>query len=96
MAEITITVQYDDRQVEDIVSRISQVLAGFPVPTKENLAENELMTTDEAAAFLKATKKQLYQWTMRTGPGAIPKIKIGKHLRFRRSELEAWINEQRG
>lgn len=95
MAEITIKVQYDDQQVDDFVSKVVQVLGGNPSPAQENQSENELLTTKEAAAFFKVTVKQLYQWTMRTGPGSLPRMKIGKHLRFRRSDLEAWINEQR-
>lgn len=52
---------------------------------------DELLTTEEVAALLKIPEKTLHTWRYRNqGPAA---IKIGKHLRFRASELDRWIEE---
>ena len=44
----------------------------------------ELLTEAEAAGYLKICKRQLYTWRM---TGVIPYIKIGKAVRFRRSDI---------
>ena len=49
------------------------------------------ITVDELASMLKVGKDWIYQQTMKKGPGAIPKIKVGKHLRFDLAEVEKWI-----
>lgn len=51
----------------------------------------ELKTIDELALILKVRKGWLYGQTFRTGPGSIPRLKIGKHLRFDMGEIEKWI-----
>jgi excisionase family DNA binding protein len=49
------------------------------------------LTIDELASQLKVKKSWLYRQTMRKDKGAIPKIKIGKHLRFNPEAVERWI-----
>ena len=57
------------------------------------MAEN-LATIDEIADFLKVPKSWLYSRTRETGPDAIPRIKVGKYLRFREAEVMAWLDRQ--
>jgi excisionase family DNA binding protein len=53
--------------------------------------ETRLLTTDEAAQYLAIPKATLYTWrTRRTGFGPRA-VKIGGCLRFRRSDLDSWI-----
>lgn len=54
----------------------------------------EVLTVAETAALLKVPKSSVYEWTRFRGgrQGApVPHRKVGKYLRFLRSELEAWI-----
>jgi len=54
--------------------------------------ENPILTIDQAAAYLGIPKATLYTWRTRRvgfGPRA---IKIGGCLRYRRSELDTWID----
>jgi predicted DNA-binding transcriptional regulator AlpA len=45
------------------------------------------------AAYLDKPVKTLYAWRLRgTGP---PAYKIGQSLRWRKSEVDAWVSEQR-
>lgn len=53
----------------------------------------ELLTIDEVASYLKLPKSTLYSWHHR-GEGPQP-FKLGKHLRYRVSDLEAWLESQR-
>jgi len=54
----------------------------------ENL---KLLTIDELAQLLKVQTSWIYRRTMETGPGAIPRIKMGRYLRFEWEAVEAWL-----
>jgi excisionase family DNA binding protein len=58
--------------------------------------KTELLTIDEMAALLKVHPSWLYSRTRETGEGTIPRIKIGKYIRFKESDVMAWINETYG
>jgi len=54
--------------------------------------EDRLLTTNEVAEYLGVPVATLYAWRHRGGgpPGA----RVGKHVRYRRQELEAWVTAQ--
>ncbi|KIO50287.1 helix-turn-helix domain-containing protein [Nitrosospira sp. NpAV] len=52
--------------------------------------EDEILTLDEVAAFLKTGKRTAYRLAQK---GEIPAFKLGGTWRFRRSELDSWIAE---
>jgi excisionase family DNA binding protein len=52
--------------------------------------EDEILTLDEVAAYLKAGKRTVYRLAQN---GEIPAFKLGGTWRFRRSELDSWIAE---
>lgn len=52
--------------------------------------ENEILTLEEVAAYLKAGKRTVYRLAQK---GDIPAFKLGGTWRFRRSELNQWIAE---
>ena len=54
-------------------------------------ADDEILTLDEVAAYLKAGKKTVYRLAQQ---GQIPGFKLGGTWRFRRTELDRWIAEQ--
>jgi len=49
----------------------------------------ELMTVDEAAQFLRLSKSMIY---LLATSGRLRKVKIGAALRFRRGDLEDFVN----
>lgn len=50
------------------------------------------MTTDELSEFLRIPKATIYRWRQeRRGPKA---VRVGKHLRYRRTDVEAWLDRQ--
>ncbi len=53
-------------------------------------SSGEILTLEEVAAFLKAGKRTVYRFAQN---GDIPAFKLGGTWRFRRSELERWIDE---
>lgn len=52
-----------------------------------------LIDINEMAARLKVKRSWLYRKTMLKGPGTIPRIRIGKYLRFDPDAVFDWINE---
>lgn len=52
-----------------------------------------LITVEEAALVLGVKPRTIYEWVQ---AGRIPYFKLGKYLRFRRSDLEAWVESGRG
>ena len=60
---------------------------------------DQLMTLDDVAEYLKVAKATLYSWRCKnenTGPETGPRaIKIGRHVRYRPADVEAWLEKRR-
>jgi len=52
--------------------------------------ENEIMTIEEVAKYLKLRPQTIYTWAQ---TGKIPAAKIGKEWRFRKSIIDEWFNQ---
>ena len=51
-----------------------------------------LMTAAEVASYLGVPVATIYQWSYKGyGP---TRIKVGRHLRYRRSDVDAWLDIQ--
>ena len=54
---------------------------------------SQLMTVHEVADYLKVPATTLYRWRHhRTGPAV---ARVGRHLRYRREDVDRWVDEQR-
>jgi len=61
--------------------------------TNDTNVEAGILTINQAAAYLSIPKATLYTWRTRRvgfGPRA---VKLGGCLRYRRSDLDAWVAE---
>lgn len=60
-------------------------------PSASTAAEpaSEVMTVDEAAAFLGVDRNTVYEYTTR---GVIPHQRLGKRILLRRGALIAWLD----
>ena len=52
----------------------------------------EILTPDEVAALLRVSPSFVYEKTRRRQRNPLPTHRIGKYLRFRRSEVLAWFD----
>jgi PTS system nitrogen regulatory IIA component len=52
---------------------------------------NEIMTIDEVAEYLRVSDRTVYEWAQK---GEIPCGKLGTSWRFKRCEIEKWINKK--
>ncbi|NLD38798.1 MAG: helix-turn-helix domain-containing protein [Desulfatiglans sp.] len=58
------------------------------------MERNSYLTIDEIAETLKVPKSWIYSRTRETGPDTIPRIKVGKYLRFEPDKVLQWIKDQ--
>jgi hypothetical protein len=85
--------QFDIEDIEAIANQVAEIL----LPRLSGLLDvsrepDELLTIEEAAALLKRSPKQIYQWVFNTshGTGNFPFQKQGKQLRFSKKALLGW------
>lgn len=62
-----------------------------PSQQKEKMTENQLLKTHEAAALLDVSKHTLDVWRA-LGKGGPNYVKIGRNVRYKKSEIENFIN----
>ena len=53
--------------------------------------ESDILTVEELHSYLKIPKPTLYALAQ---GGRIPAAKVGKHWRFRRSDIDGWLKAQ--
>jgi excisionase family DNA binding protein len=53
-----------------------------------------LLTVSELAAALKVKESWIYGETRKTGAGTIPRIRVGKYLRFSLEEVMHWLKDR--
>ncbi|EGR4286684.1 DNA-binding protein [Vibrio cholerae] len=54
--------------------------------------DDQILTLKEVAAYLKLAEKTAYRLA---SEGKLPGFKVGGSWRFKRADLEAWIEEQK-
>lgn len=62
------------------------------VPDSGPMAEGDILTVPEVAHLLRVPKSTVYKLARL---GQLPASKIGKHWRFVRRDLEAWMHQGR-
>jgi nitrogen PTS system EIIA component len=55
------------------------------------MAEDSILTIEEVAKYLRVSDRTVYDWAQK---GEIPSGKIGTVWRFKKSEIEQWVNER--
>ena len=56
------------------------------------MTTDEIMTLQEVSDYLKIAEKTLYGYVQK---GIVPGIKIGSAWRFRKSDIDGWLDDQR-
>jgi len=54
----------------------------------------DLLTVDELAEALRVPKSWVYSRTRQTEAGSIPRVQVGKYIRFRLQDVMDWIERQ--
>ena len=77
------------RDVKNLVDGLSGRLV--PSSREKAVLDDEMLTIDDLAVYMKLRPQTIYKWAQ---AGKIPGAKFGKEWRFRRSHIEAWIDER--
>lgn len=89
---IRMTIELDAEDLTRLGSVFSPIRTRTPVaPPPSAQAAGPLLTTAETAEMLGISKSSLY--SLRYVGDAPPAIKVGSRLRWRRSDVEKWIDE---
>ena len=51
---------------------------------------NDILTVSEVAKYLRINPQTVYR---KAKTGELPAVRIGRAIRFRRTELEEWLNK---
>jgi PTS system nitrogen regulatory IIA component len=55
------------------------------------MASHDIMTVEEVADYLRVSERTVYEWAQK---GEIPAGKLGTTWRFKRSEIERWVDRR--
>jgi PTS system nitrogen regulatory IIA component len=55
------------------------------------MIEDDILTLEEVAKYLRVSERTVYDWAQR---GEIPSGKIGTVWRFKKTEIEHWVNDR--
>jgi PTS system nitrogen regulatory IIA component len=55
------------------------------------MIEDDILTLEEVAKYLRVSERTVYDWAQR---GEIPSGKIGTVWRFKKTEIEKWVNDR--
>jgi len=91
MPEITLKIDIP----ENLEAILKAILGGQAAPAIQAPIEDEIWGIDDLCTAFKMKKSKAYSLTMQTGPGSMPRFKLGRDLRFRKSEVTAWFDQQR-
>ena len=63
-------------------------------PRGEQLDSVPLLKADDVAVLLGVPRSSVYEYARRTGD-PLPAVRIGRHLRFLRTDIKRWVASQR-
>lgn len=64
-------------------------------PAVVNAIGDELLTVNDAARFLRVTASWVYEHTRDDAEDRLPFVKLGKYVRFDRTDLREYIDAKR-
>ena len=84
---------YVPEQVKGFLSSLNptRIVSEKDIVSGQIKKEKQLLDTKEAAEFLGISKNTLYEWIIQR---KIPHIKVGRLVKFRREDLEAWLKRR--
>jgi excisionase family DNA binding protein len=68
-------------------------LTPITAPAPDSLSE--ILTPEELAALLRVTPSWVNEKTRRRAKNPLPALRIGRYIRFRRSDVIAWLDGTR-
>jgi excisionase family DNA binding protein len=76
----------------DVIRAREDVRADGPRRMSRETLSEPLLRPEEVASLLGVKKSSVYEYAR---AGRLPCIKVGRHLRFLRADIEQWVLRQR-
>ena len=93
--------RFDNKEVEKISDRVASAVLekmkehqNTALMSVDELASYLNVQVDELASYLNVPKSWVYEQTRRRGNGCMPRIYVGKYLRFNIHAVLEWLKKQ--
>lgn len=80
-------IEFDSQDIEQISSKVAEIVL-------EKLGKNQsysLLDSDDLAETLKVSKSWVYERTRDRSKGSIPRVMVGKYVRFNIHDVLEWL-----
>ena len=80
---------------KSVVPVLPQPISSGPrlISNRDDSVRQDVMTKEEVAQFLRVEPSTVYELTRKRSRHPLPFRRVGKYLRFSRTEVERWWNE---
>jgi excisionase family DNA binding protein len=86
-------IELDDRDIERVADKVIEFLKPLLKSSHQRNEQDEIiLDVEELAFYLKLKKSLVYE---RIHLGEIPYYKIGKFPRFRKKDIDKWLEENK-
>ena len=83
-------IEFDTEDIENLSNRVAEIV----LQKLEGNQNTSLLDTDGLAEYLNVTKSWVYEKTRNKGNGSIPRVMVGKYVRFNIHDVLEWLNRQ--
>ena len=85
-------IELDDRDIERVANKVIELLKPLLKSSPQKNDQEVILDVNGLASYLHVTKSWVYE---RTHLGEIPRYKIGKFPRFRKKEIDRWLERSK-
>jgi len=87
-------INLDEKDLEAIAAKLAAHL--LPLLKDKRSEADTILDINEAAALLKVSKEQIYQWANKSqyGLSDFPVMRAGRLLRFSKNDLITWLKSK--
>ena len=64
--------------------------------TTQAASDERLWNVEECAAYLKVAPAAIYKLSMPKAESGFPVIRVGRRMRFRKTDIDQWLKERNG
>ena len=82
--------ELEEQDIEIFANRVAKILH----EKQQDDYNTSLMDTKALAKYLSVPKSWVYEKTRDKGHGSIPRVKVGRYLRFNIKEVLEWLERQ--
>ena len=83
-------IDLDPADIEKISNRVAEAV----LENLQGAKNNSLLDSNELAEYLNVPKSWVYEKTRDRSKGSIPRVMVGKYVRFNIQDVLEWLNRQ--